>query len=95
MQPAAYSHPATSVGNLVLTVLPFPSCPEELLPQHFGFPPMTAQVNAPPEAGVDACSTPGTGVGTSIAALPSCPVCLEVLSPQHSISPREAVAQTF
>src|SRR3989442_12209026 len=96
--PAALScatpdNPATIWGVALFVVVPLPSCPYVLSPQHQTSPPATAQVCVAPAAiSLTVPGTPAlTGWYDSAPARPSCPWSFE---PQHRASP-PATAQVW
>ena len=85
----------TSTGTKLLVVLPLPSCPYSLLPQHLTAPPLVmAQLWALPALmAVTPLFSPVTSTGTGLVVvlpLPSCPVSLV---PQHLTAPPLVRAQ--
>jgi hypothetical protein len=83
--------PATSLGSVEDSVLPLPSCPLPLAPQHLTAPPATmAHVCTSPKAMAMADETPGRVRG---AGIHMCPGSLSVGSLPHALVAPEGGAE--
>ncbi len=88
----------TSTGVELFTIVPLPSCPKELLPQHFTPPALVnAQVWAPPKAKartplVSPVTSAGDELAGALVPLPSCPA---LFCPQHFTPPATVSAQVW
>ena len=88
--------PETATGVLLVVVVPLPSCPKPLSPQHCT-PPLAsrAQVWPLPADTLSAVVMLETGTGVLLSVrvpLPSCPL---LLLPQHSTPPLASSAQVW
>src|SRR5438876_780697 len=84
----ALERPETFVGTSRFVLVPSPSWPDPLAPQHFTTPvTSTAQVWEAPAAIAVTPPRSGTVVGTSRFVVVPSPSCPEVLSPQHFTFP--------
>src|SRR5205085_2271358 len=89
------ANPGTSIGERRRVVVPSPSCPYVLSPQHLAPPPgVTAQVWPSPGA-ITLAVRPGTSTGVRrwvVVPSPSWPL---VLLPQHFTPPPALIAQVW
>ena len=78
----------TFVAKFRWVVVPSPSSPEELDPQHHGAPALvSAQVLLDPAARDAIVGKPGTCTGAARLVVVPSPSCPEVLDPQHQTAP--------
>src|SRR5947207_792874 len=84
----APARPLTSTGAGALVVVPFPSCPAKLSPQHLTVPPpSSAQVCLYPQDTATASSIPTTATGVVASVFVPLPSWPRSLRPQHRTAP--------
>src|SRR5262245_56897232 len=88
------SPPPTATGLALLVVLPLPSCPWKLFPQHATVPfAMSAQVWEPPAAMATGLNAPLTVTGVELGSVVPSPSCPLPFAPQQRIVPLARRAQ--
>ena len=94
---AAAAQNTTSTGVELSVVVPFPSCPKLLSPQHLTAPPLvSAQLWTPPAAiAVTPLCSPETSTGVELSVVVPFPSCPKALKPQHLTAPPLVSAQLW
>ena len=88
--------PETATGVLLLVVVPFPSCPAELFPQHWTAPlASSAQVWLLPADTLCAVVIPDAATGVLLSVVVLLPSCPKPLDPQHCTPPLARSAQVW
>ena len=88
------SNPRTSTGPLLSVVVPFPSSPEPLAPQHLTPPGVSAQLcPKPAEIARIPSPSPLTSTGTGLSVVVPFPSSVPLFQPQHLTPPASVSAQ--